>query len=52
MDITLYEAPTSRAQRCIWILDEVGATYETVSGRDVIGSDGLKALVITKNLRS
>lgn len=44
MDITLYEAPTSRAQRCIWILDEVGATYETVSGRDVIGSDGLKKI--------
>ena len=44
MDITLYEAPTSRAQRCRWILDEVGATYKSISGRDVIGSDGLKKI--------
>ncbi len=44
MNITLYEAPTSRAQRCRWILAEVGATYESVSGRDVIDSDGLKKI--------
>ena len=44
MDITLYEAPTSRAQRCRWILAEVDATYESVSGREVIGSDGLKKI--------
>jgi glutathione S-transferase len=44
MEITLYEAPSSRAQRCRWVLDEVGATYESVSGRDVIGSDGLKKI--------
>ena len=44
MEITLYEAPTTRAQRCKWILDEVGATYESVSGHEVIGSDGLKKI--------
>ena len=44
MDITLYEAPTSRAQRCRWILAEVDATYKSVSGRDIIGSDGLKKI--------
>ena len=44
MKIILYESPTSRAQRCTWTLDEVGAEYESVSGHDVIGSDGLKKI--------
>ena len=44
MKITLYESPTSRAQRCTWTLNELGATYESVSGHDVIGSDGLKKI--------
>lgn len=44
MKIILYESPTSRAQRCTWTLNEIGADYESVSGHDVIGSDGLKKI--------
>jgi len=44
MNIKLYEAPSSRASRCRWTLAEVGANYESVSGRDVIGSDELKKI--------
>lgn len=44
MKIKLYESPTSRAQRVTWTLKEIGADYESISGRDVIGSDGLKKI--------
>ena len=44
MKITLYESPTSRAQRVTWTLEELGISYESVSGREVIGSDGLKKI--------
>ncbi len=44
MNIKLFEYPPTRSARCRWILDEVGAKYESIEGQDVFGSDELKKI--------
>lgn len=44
MGYVLYEVPPTRAQRCVWTLKELDIEYESVSGRELLGSDRLKAI--------
>ncbi|HJM90910.1 MAG: glutathione S-transferase family protein [Alphaproteobacteria bacterium] len=44
MDITLYEAGTSRSARCRWILLEAGIAFTSVARPKLVGSDEVRAL--------
>ncbi len=44
MSITLFEFPPTRSARVRWTLLELGVPFESVSGREVIGSERLAAV--------
>lgn len=44
MNIKIYGFSPTRAIRCPWILKEVGAEYEAVEDREIMGSDELKKI--------
>ena len=44
MNITLYEFTPSRSVRCRWTLLELDVDYESISRRDLFGSDELKKI--------
>ncbi|MBT3371834.1 MAG: hypothetical protein HOA08_01535 [Rhodospirillaceae bacterium] len=44
MDVTLYEAGTSRSARCRWTLLEAGMPFNSVTRANLSKSDEVKAL--------
>ena len=44
MKVTLYETGTNRSARVRWTALECGIAYEAIGGRDLIGSDRLRAV--------